>query len=383
MRTLVFCTAYAPSTRIWETRYRRWVDAVMAATLGQQQIVLVDDGSSVLPGWPDADVHTLRTPEDAASIRSTAPVLVLRYADRLGRAAVYDFPGWHRSFVTGLRYGARNFERVVHLESDAYLVSARMRDWVRTTARGWTALWSAKFDFPEIAIQVIGPDQMAAAEAFACRPYDGLVGVTHETALPLTQVERGFVGDRYGEEEAAVPANADYAAQVPGQREAAYYWWLAGGSGPAAVLPGRLELGFGTGQDGLALLGEGWARPEPKGSWMVRAMSVLTVPPLVAAPVYDLVITAAPHLHRTLLPVQRLSVQVNTALLGQFDFPSALRVGLEIPGALLRRDGSDRVRFFHPDASAPHRANVKDGRVMALMLLGLAFQPRGSAAVPL
>ena len=296
MRTLIHCTAYAQSRLIWERRYRRWVDAIHANALGQQQILLVDDGSPVLPGWPDTDIVTLRSPDDAAAIRSTAPILLLRYADRLGRAAVYDFPGWHRSFVTGLRYAAaQGFEKLVHLESDAYLVSERMRDWVRQASSGWTALWAGKYDFPEIALQVIGPDQMAAAEAFARAPYDGLVGVTHETALPLTHIEKRFTGDRYGEDEPPVPADADFAAQVPAQREPSYYWWLRGAAGPAAALPGRVALGFGAGEAGVALLGDGWARPEAKGCWMVRAMSVLGLPPLPQAASYDLVLTANAH----------------------------------------------------------------------------------------
>ena len=380
---LVHCTAYAQSRRIWERRYRRWVDAVMANGLGQRQIVIVDDGSPVLPGWADTDIVTLRTPGDAARVQSSAPVLLLRYADRLGRAAIYDFPGWHRSFVTGLRYGAAGgFTKLLHLESDAYLISPRMLDWVRTTSAGWMAPWSGKFEFPEIAIQLICADQMPAAEAFARRPYDGLVGVTHETALPLTHVVKGFVGDRFGEEEAAVPAGADFVSQVAAQREPSYYWWLRGAPGPPEALPGRLELGFGDGQEGVALMGDGWSRPEPKGTWMVRAMSLLSIPAVPQAAAYDLVLTAAPHTHPTLLPVQHLGVQVNGTIVGDFDFPGALRVGLEIPGGLLRRDGSDRMFFHHTDARVPHNMKGKDGRVLALMLLAMSLQPRAAATLP-
>lgn len=56
IRSLIFCTAHARSHLLWTVRYRRWLDAVLGAQLGADQILLVDDGSPVLPGWVDTPV---------------------------------------------------------------------------------------------------------------------------------------------------------------------------------------------------------------------------------------------------------------------------------------------------------------------------------------
>jgi hypothetical protein len=206
------------------------VDAVLARGLGQEQILLVDDGSPVLPGWPDTDVVTVRSAADVAAIKSRAPVVLAHFPNRLGRTEIYDFPGWYRSFAGGaLRAQKQGFEKFVHIESDAYIVSTGLRDFVRDTASGWHAPWCAKYNFPEMAIQVVAADQIGALADFVRRPYADIVGQTHETVFPFTNVAKQFAGERYGEDEPAVPAAADYAAQIPAQREPCYYWWLGRG----------------------------------------------------------------------------------------------------------------------------------------------------------
>ncbi len=380
MRTLIYCTAYAQTHLLWQRRYRRWVDAVQAGQLGQSQIVLVDDGSPVLPGWPDTDVVTVRSVDEVDAVRSAAPVVLLRYGDRLGRSDIYDFPGWYRSFASGARYAVANgFEKVLHLESDAYILSERMRGWVRETKSGWLSPWSTKYDFPEIAIQLIGPDQLASLDAFTRRPYAGLVGVTHETALPLTYVARELAGDRLGEGEGPVPEGVDFATQVPAQREPAYYWWLNGAASPQTYDAEPVHFEFGRDRAGVELLGDGWARPEPKGSWMIHALSVIKLPELPKGGVLDMTMIAVPHVQRQGLPLQRVFVQANAAIVAEFDFHNTFRVGCEIPAEALRRDGTDRLRFLHPDAAPPARFRGEDKRILSVMLCELTLRRRGSA----
>ena len=381
MRTLIYCTAYAPTQMLWHRRYRRWVDAIQAGTLTHDQIVLVDDGSPVLPGWPDTDIVTLRTLDDAASVQSTAPVLLLRFPDRLGRAAVYDFPGWFRSFACGARYAeAACFQKVLHIESDAYFVSGRMRDWANATNTGWQTPWSAKYNFPEMAIQLIGPDEVDNLVTFSRRPYSELNGVMHETALPFTNVTKDFLGDRFGEDEAAVPADADFATQVPAQREAPYYWWLNGAAAPVSHRPDRIEFGFGRTENGVALLGDGWANSEPRGTWMINMLSIIKLPALPKHQAFDMILQVIPNVHRNRLHAQRLIVQLNSVTVGEFDCAGSILAGCEIPADLLRGDGTDRLRLLHPDAAPPARFQGNDRRNLAVMLRSLALLPRLDSA---
>ncbi len=380
MRTLIYCTAFAPTALLWDRRYRRWVDAVLSGGLLHDQILLVDDGSPVLPGWPDTDIVTLHTLDEAAHVTSTAPVLLLRFPNRLGRAAVYDFPGWYRSFASGARYAqAARFQKVLHIESDAYIVSPRMRDWANAATAGWRAPYSAKYDFPEMAIQVIGLDQLGQFAAFSEQPYSVLKDQTHETALPLTHVEKSFFGDRFGEEGIAVPANADFATQVPPQREDDFYWWLGGATPP---VPGahNTEIHFGRGGAGVAMLGDGWANPEPAGTWMINLLSVIKLPGLPSGLAFNMVLAVVPHTQPVGLLSQRLIVQLNGTPVGGFDCNGPMIIGCEIPANLLRGDGTDRLRFLHPDAAPPARFHGADRRNLAFMLRTLTLLPRDAGA---
>jgi hypothetical protein len=374
LRTLIYCTAYAPTQLLWD---RRWVDAVQAGHLNYDQILLVDDGSPVLPGWPDTDIVTVRTLDDVAAVQSRAPVLLLRFPDRLGRSAVYDFPGWYRSYAAGARYAAAaGFQKVLHIESDAYIVSDRMRGWANQTNTGWHTPYSAKYNFPEMAIQLIGADQLDNFVAFTNRPYSELKDVVHETALPLTHVDKRFIGDRFGEEEPPVPANADFATQLPGQREPLYYWWLNGHSGPAPYGPDRIEFGFGQGEAGEPLMRDGWSKPEARGTWMLNMLSIVKLPPLPTNQAFDMVLLLLPHIQRRQLVVQRLIVQLNAAIVGSIECSGPMYAGCEVPANLLRGDGTDRLRFLHPDAAPPSRFKGGDNRNLAVMLRTLTLQPR-------
>jgi hypothetical protein len=72
-------------------------------------------------------------------------------------------------------------------------------------------------------------------------------------------------------------------------------------------------------------------------------------------------------------------VQANAAMVAEFDFHNTLRVGCEIPAEALRRDGTDRLRFLHPDAAPPARFRGEDKRILSVMLCELTLRRRGSA----
>ena len=49
MRTLAFCTSYAESKSAWTERWGRWMRAMTCSGLQFDQLLIVDDGSPVLP----------------------------------------------------------------------------------------------------------------------------------------------------------------------------------------------------------------------------------------------------------------------------------------------------------------------------------------------
>ncbi len=394
MRTLVYCTAYADTLAAWQSRYRMWIEAQSRPGIQWDQLLIVDDGSPVLPAWDDvALVREFEVP-DAADVRSDAPVVLYHHEFRLGRAGLFDFPGWHRSFAFGARYArAHGFDKVVHLESDAFLVSRRMRRLVDAHGSGWVIPWSERYKFPEIAIQLVGPDQLEAFAAFAARPYDWMRHRVHEPLFTPTHIERGLVGERYGEEAGPVPRDADYATQVPSQREPSYYWWLRDeDEAPPPECPAAADRVFQFGQQagdqagdlGLAL-GIGWSYPEAELCWMMDDESTLSLPPLSPGHASAVTLTLMPHVWGERLPVQRLTVLANEVPLGEFELRQEGTVGFAVPAGTWRADGLNLLRLRHPDAAAPAAVSGGgDHRRLAVAVKSMTVSQEGRPeALPL
>src|SRR5208283_473793 len=187
--------------------------------------------SPVLPDWPDVEIRADDSGDDAP-----AELLLYHFREHLGRAGFFNFPGWYRSFAFAGRYAyANGFDKVIHVESDAFLIGARVQRYFNDATSGWIALWCRLHNFPECGIQLIAGQ---AVERFAqleqTHPHQKLVGREIELQLPFDRVENRFIGDRYGEYLPFVPGNAEYA--ICGQPYLAkqarhddsndYYWWL-------------------------------------------------------------------------------------------------------------------------------------------------------------
>ncbi len=357
MRTLVYCTAYADTQAAWQSRYRAWIEAQSRPGIQWDQLLIVDDGSPVLPDWDDVAIVREFDAPSPQEARSDAAVVLYHHEFRLGRAALFDFPGWHRSFAFGALYAqAHGFDKVVHLESDAFLVSRRMRRLVDAHRSGWVIPWSERYKFPEIAIQLVGPDQMAAFAAFAARPYAVMRHRVHEPLFTPTHIERGLIGERYGESADPVPRDADYATQVPSQREPSYYWWLRDDDDEAPMAaPSGADLVFRFGEGGsLGLaLGIGWSYPEADMCWMVDDESTLSLPPMPPERASVVTLTLMPHVWGERLAVQRLAVLANDVPLGEVELRQEGTVGFTVPTGLWRADGLNLLRLRHPDAAAP------------------------------
>jgi hypothetical protein len=226
-RTLIFCTSYAESIPAWDERWGRWLRAVMGSGVCYETILIVDDGSPAWPSWNDFTVTSAENPTGTQGHR------IHHFANRLGREIGSDmpFPGWYRSFAHAVSWGIQgDYDRIIHIESDAFLVSDRAVEFFNIYHTGWAALWCRKHGFPESALQIINRDQFRACQDFFSRPYSAHIDSSKtaiEHLLPFTYVNRELIGDRYGEGARPVPADTDYAAQIPWLQPRDYYWWLA------------------------------------------------------------------------------------------------------------------------------------------------------------
>jgi hypothetical protein len=228
-KTLVFCTAYthaaAGAFYTWQQRYRTWVDAIRSTSLTYDQVLLIDDGSATLPDWPDLQI--LRGGDD---LTTDAPLVLYHFAHHLGRRAISDFPGWVRSFLFAARFAEANqFEKIIHVEADGFLISRRIQQYVNDVQTGWVTFFCPLFQRPESGIQIIAGEAIRSYAKFAKQPVESLAGAVIETTLPFTHVETGFIGDRFGEYLDYVPRHADWCMQaVPNGSIPldAFFWWL-------------------------------------------------------------------------------------------------------------------------------------------------------------
>jgi hypothetical protein len=209
--TLVFCTSHIADRQAWTSRYQRWLEHHAALPFGRALLCMIDDAS---PYRPDAQVLQVA---DAGAPLPAAPAspLMVRFPTRLGRSAVDDYPGWWRSFlfsvVVARHYGCR---KIVHVESDAYVLSRRMLDFINARASGWTAFWCPRWNFPETGIQVICADRFDQMRGMWDAGWARHAGKYAERVLPFTDVVRDPHGNRYGEFRTRIPGFADFAMQV-------------------------------------------------------------------------------------------------------------------------------------------------------------------------
>ena len=177
---------------------------------------MVDDGSPVLPEWSDFEVLT-----ELPAQRPSAKKVLFHFSNNLGRQSNLHHPGWFRSFGFAAQYAkAHQFTKIVHIESDAYLMSTRMFDFVNNSQTGWTTFWCPRWQCEEIAIQVVCEDQFDTYERITQQDYGSVyAGKVIEKMLPYTSVRKDFVGDRYAEGNGSIPLNVDYVCQFPTELE--------------------------------------------------------------------------------------------------------------------------------------------------------------------
>lgn len=218
MKTLIFCTGYASTTDKWDNIHRNWLESVKASGLQYDQILIPDDASFNLPNWEAA---TILTGEPELTEQPVTELVIYKFNERLGRPALYDQPGWYRSFVYAGYYAKTfGFDKVIHIEADCCVISQRFVNYLNNFNDGWEAFWCPRHRLSEASIQVIaGKECIEAYSLFNEIDYNYFKGRPPDPRedqvgyLPFT-TNKNFIGDRYGEYTNQVPLNADYACQV-------------------------------------------------------------------------------------------------------------------------------------------------------------------------
>lgn len=200
----VFCTSYVENREAWERRYLRWLDH-HAKVFPGLPLVMIDDGSPYTPDDPGIAIAT-----DLSQMSLGERATIFRFPNRLGRSAMLDYPGWFRSFTFSVEIAKRfSFKKIVHVESDAFILTRKASSYISAVSSGWTAFWYPEEEFAETCIQIICQDRFASLNRLRVAPYrTQYAGKLIELYLPFTHIERGVQGSRYGD---TVPNDADFA----------------------------------------------------------------------------------------------------------------------------------------------------------------------------
>lgn len=196
MNAFIFCTSFIKNHDAWVNRYKRWLDFYENVPIDAVKKVMIDDGSPFIP--PSDVVRCVPAGDSLAACGESN--LMVRFEQNLGRQSMCAYPGWWRSFlhsaVVAKSLGA---DKIIHVESDAFVVSRRLADFINEVESGWHVLWAQRYGLPETAIQVICRDQFETLAAFGANSPDYAFPDIAERILPFTSVNREFHGDRYSE----------------------------------------------------------------------------------------------------------------------------------------------------------------------------------------
>lgn len=131
------------------------------------------------------------------------------FDNKLGRDWHFHW-GWWRSFLTVLKFGRDNeFLKIIHIESDAVILSNRLINYLLNENNGWKCLFTKKYNFPESAIQIINFDSYHLIETL---PEQFDFNTIAELFLPFRAIKH-FIGDRYGESGELPSHKIDYVCQ--------------------------------------------------------------------------------------------------------------------------------------------------------------------------
>ncbi len=197
MKTLLFCTAYFNGNL---NRYVEWVK-YNSRIFPDYDLLIVHDGpidkDDMLTFIKNCHGHIT---EDN----------IIYFDEKLPRND-HIFPGWWRSFITATKYyGIKHYDKIIHIESDAYVLSSRMIEWIKNKEESWSVPMTKKYGFPESAIQIICKDCFHLIEDL---PDEFDFHCIIEMFLPFKFHAVNFIGDRYCETGQLPPYKVDFVCQ--------------------------------------------------------------------------------------------------------------------------------------------------------------------------
>jgi hypothetical protein len=230
MKSFLFCTSYINNefSDHHSFRYRKWIEyySKIKKDLGVEYILVIDDGSPGLALAVEDETNVIYIDRGLPD-RLSKKINILAFRNHLGQPSknYIDYPGWWRSFTFSIKIADKyKFKKIVHIESDFYVISQRLRDFLKKLKIGWTVLYSSFYHFPETAIQIICQDCFALLMEVCAKAESSNYRFDQvaEEILPFTSVIKDSKGDRIWEP----PVLSDWASGLIGSDDPDYFGQL-------------------------------------------------------------------------------------------------------------------------------------------------------------
>jgi len=210
VKTILYSACYINpdnTSKLSISRIQRWVNyySSIAKELFVDKIILIDDGSD---------------PESLSKVLLPHRVFTKSLQPHLGRGDAFAHWGWWRSFTYGgIIAEEEGADRIISIETDAFVLTNKMAKYIRAVHDEWSTPWNNTLQWPETSFQIIGKNHFAwlkkhysEGQDFWCKPR--LEADCPEKTLPVTEINKDLIGDRYTEWGSQIPETADFACQV-------------------------------------------------------------------------------------------------------------------------------------------------------------------------
>lgn len=139
---------------------------------------------------------------------------ILWFKERYTRGAGFDYPYcWRNLYAIHILLTKFGYEKVITTDTDGFVVSGRLAEFVKNCNSGWQAFWIKKYSFPTAEFHILNKDAFPLFSKFTAPHFMKYNGYCMETLLPFTHINRQFDFDRYGEDEIPQSWSMDYYAQ--------------------------------------------------------------------------------------------------------------------------------------------------------------------------
>ena len=153
MKSFIFCTSFFENEEHYESRVLRWVNYYKNLEFSKDKpLVIIDDGS------PDTSFCSKEfNIIDAENLPDKLEeVNLITFPTHLGRISHLAYIGWWRSFLFSFEVAKKyGFKKIIHSESDCYLLTDTITNYIENFDEGWLVFWSQKYNFAETCIQVM------------------------------------------------------------------------------------------------------------------------------------------------------------------------------------------------------------------------------------